>query len=358
MKSKNLRSLMQIALSVVLVISTFACGGGSSNAPPPPPPPAVSVTVSPTSATVQGGSTQQFTATLNNDPSNRGVSWTISPATGSGMLSGATSTSVMYTAPASAASNLNVTVTATSAADPSQSAFAMVSVPSISVTTSPTSATVQAGGTQQFTATVSNDPSNKSVTWTISPATGSGTLSNMTSTSVTYAAPASVVSNLNVTITATSVSDPTKLALVAVTVTTATIGPINFTSQNYPAGESPSGVAVTDFNGDGKLDIAVADYGNPSTGDNGGVSILVGNGDGTFQPANLINAGKNPVSIAVGDFNDDGKQDLLLANFGNRSSGGNGNLTVLLGNGDGTFQSPITLTAGPEPFDLVLGDFN
>jgi hypothetical protein len=115
---------------------------------------------------------------------------------------------------------------------------------------------------------------------------------------------------------------------------------------------------VADFNGDGKLDIVVADYGNPSTGDNGGVSILLGNGDGTFKPPQFFSAGKNPNSVAVGDFNNDGKQDLLLTNFGDRSSGGNGNLTLLLGNGDGTFQSPITLTAGREPFQLAVGDFN
>jgi hypothetical protein len=156
-----------------------------------------------------------------------------------------------------------------------------------------------------------------------------------------------------VSVIATSVTNPTKSASALVT-----ISPINFKSQNYPACNAPTAVAVGDFNGDGKLDVAVADYGNPSTGDNGGVSILLGNSDGTIQPARLINAGKNPVSIAVGYFNDDGKQDLLLANFGNRSSGGKGNLTLLLGNGDGTFQPPITLTAGPEPFDLALGDFN
>jgi uncharacterized protein (DUF2141 family) len=156
-----------------------------------------------------------------------------------------------------------------------------------------------------------------------------------------------------VSVIASSVTNPTKSASALVT-----ISPINFKSQNYPACNAPTAVAVGDFNGDGKLDVAVADYGNPSTGDNGGVSILLGNSDGTIHPARLINAGKNPVSIAVGYFNDDGKQDLLLANFGNRSSGGKGNLTLLLGNGDGTFQPPITLTAGPEPFDLALGDFN
>jgi uncharacterized protein (DUF2141 family) len=149
------------------------------------------------------------------------------------------------------------------------------------------------------------------------------------------------------------VTDPTKSATATVT-----ISPINFTSVNYPAGNSPNAVAVADFNGDGKLDIAVADYGDPSTGNNGGISILLGNGDGTFQAATQIDAGKNPISIAVGDFNGDGKKDLVVADLGGRPTGGNGSVEVLLGNGDGTFQTPLSLSAGNEPFPLAVGDFN
>jgi uncharacterized protein (DUF2141 family) len=149
------------------------------------------------------------------------------------------------------------------------------------------------------------------------------------------------------------VTDSTKSATATVAITS-----INFTLRNYPAGNSPNGVAMADFDGDGKLDIAVANYGNPSTGDNGGVSILLGNGDGTFQAATLISAGKNPISIAVGDFSNDGRKDLVVSDYGARSTGGNGSVSVLLGNGDGTFQTPITLSAGNEPFPLAVGDFN
>jgi uncharacterized repeat protein (TIGR02543 family) len=76
---------------------------------------------------------------------------------------------------------------------------------------------------------------------------------------------------------------------------------------------------VGDFNGDGKQDLAVANQG-------GDVSILLGNGDGTFQPAVNFGAGTTPLSVAVGDFNGDGKQDLAVANNGSN------NVSILLRN--------------------------
>ena len=75
------------------------------------------------------------------------------------------------------------------------------------------------------------------------------------------------------------------------------------------AGASPSCVAVGDFNGDGKLDLIVANFGSND------ISVLLGNGDGTFQVAANYGTGSGPRSIGVGDFNGDGKLDLAVANF-------------------------------------------
>ena len=77
---------------------------------------------------------------------------------------------------------------------------------------------------------------------------------------------------------------------------------------NYGAGTGPESVAVGDFNGDGKADLAVANW------DSDNVSVLLGNGNGTFQAAVNYAAGTDPSSVAVGDFNGDGKADLAVAN--------------------------------------------
>ena len=90
--------------------------------------------------------------------------------------------------------------------------------------------------------------------------------------------------------------------------------------QTFVAGISPVSVAVGDFNGDGKSDLAVAD---PETDS---VSVLVGNGDGSFQAAGGFGADFSPVSVAVGDFNGDGKPDLAVVN------GYSANVSVLINN--------------------------
>jgi VCBS repeat protein/ASPM-SPD-2-Hydin domain-containing protein/FG-GAP repeat protein len=115
---------------------------------------------------------------------------------------------------------------------------------------------------------------------------------------------------------------------------------------NYPAGTNPDSVAVGDFNGDGKLDLIVANH------DSNNISILLGNGDGTFQAAVNYPAGTSPTSVAVGDFNGDGKLDLIVANHDSN------NISILLGNGDGTFQAPLDFSVASAPHSVAVGDFN
>ncbi|HLJ93732.1 MAG TPA: VCBS repeat-containing protein, partial [Gemmataceae bacterium] len=122
------------------------------------------------------------------------------------------------------------------------------------------------------------------------------------------------------------------------------------TAPQYAAGPHPRAVAVGDFNGDGIPDLAVANYGSFPNSSNGGVSILLGNADGSFQAAQSYRTGEPVVSVAVGDFNGDGKLDVVTAGR---------TLSVLLGNGDGTFQAAQSFASGfVAVAALAAGDFN
>jgi dienelactone hydrolase len=179
----------------------------------------LNVSVSPDTATLQSGSTAQFIATVTNDPAAKGVAWSVScPSAPCGAISPAATASgapATYTAPsAQPLADLIVTITATSASNAAASASATVTVPGIHVSVAPVgSGLVPAGTTAQFTATVSNDSTNKGVTWALACSVAlCGTVSPTTSLSgeaVTYTAPATPpTGDLIVTITATSVSFP------------------------------------------------------------------------------------------------------------------------------------------------------
>jgi hypothetical protein len=107
-------------------------------------------------------------------------------------------------------------------------------------------------------------------------------------------------------------------------------------------GTGASSVAVADVNGDGVLDLAVANlYASSTDCSKGSVAVLLGNGDGTFQTAATYGSGgQGATSVAVGDLNGDGKPDLAVANAGSPQVG------ILLGNGDGTFQTVQRYTSG------------
>jgi hypothetical protein len=105
-------------------------------------------------------------------------------------------------------------------------------------------------------------------------------------------------------------------------------------------------VAVADVNGDGRPDLVVANKYS------GSVSVLLGNGNGTFQAAQNFSVGTGPVAVAVADVNGDGHPDLITANYFSNS------VSVLLGNGDGTFGSAVTFGVGTNPYALAVADVN
>jgi len=200
----------------VMQMVAFRAAG---SAPPPP----ISVSVTPTSANVSAGAgTQNFTAVVTNDVQNKGVTWSVSGSgcsgTACGSFTNVTTTAATYSAPASAPSPNTVTVTATSVADNTKSASASVTITTgtLSVTVSPKRGSITTSQTQQFTATVLNDPNNAGVTWQVDGNTGGTSTSGTINTSGLFSP--GTQPGLH-TITATSVTNASVSASVTFAVT-------------------------------------------------------------------------------------------------------------------------------------------
>ena len=103
---------------------------------------------------------------------------------------------------------------------------------------------------------------------------------------------------------------------------------------------------MADFNGDGKSDLVTANWSGNTA------SVLLGNGNGTFQAKQSFGTGSEPHVVAVADFNGDGKSDLVTADYGDNTA------SVLLGNGNGTFQAKQAFGTGAGPESVAVGDFN
>ena len=114
----------------------------------------------------------------------------------------------------------------------------------------------------------------------------------------------------------------------------------------YQVGTQPKSVAIADVDGNGTLDLIVADSGSNE------VSVLLGNEDGSFRTATSVADGGQPVSVSVADLNGDQMPDIVVVNKLD------GTITQLLGNGDGTFSAPRNFAAGDTPFGLAVADFN
>src|SRR5208282_62197 len=110
----------------------------------------------------------------------------------------------------------------------------------------------------------------------------------------------------------------------------------------------PNSLAIADLSGDGNADVVVAGF-------SGEVAVLLGNGDGTFQPGVIYTGEYYTFSATIADVNGDGKPDLLVSGWDNEY---NGLLGVLIGNGDGTFQPAITYNSGGYSYSVAVSDVN
>jgi len=316
-------------LGIVLCGSRFlvACGGGASS---PTPPTLQSISVSPQNGTVAAGITQQFSATGHySDGSSNTVS-SVTCATSNASVATINSTGLL-----TAVKQGPVTISATSAGITGNSAVTIGPPNLLSISVSPQNPTVSAGGTQQFTATgtysdgstqAQNGATWSSGTATVATISSSGLATGLTSgTTIIQATSGNASGSAMLTVTAVSQA----LSYIAGPTLTSGIG-------------HPKSVVVADFNGDGKPDIAVSNF------DTNTIAVFFNDGLGNFAApivttVQLTNSGLNVGSLAVGDFNEDGKADLVVATI----AGGQVSI-VLLGNGDGTFrqQSPIPNSFG------------
>jgi hypothetical protein len=120
---------------------------------------------------------------------------------------------------------------------------------------------------------------------------------------------------------------------------------------SYPTNSCPEQITTADFNGGGKLDLAVSTI--QST-----VDVLLGNGNGSFGPATSYNINNQGGNLLTGDFNNDGKTDVAVLTQGFNGSGFVGSVSVLPGNGNGTFQSYVYFPTDPAPLSLTAADYN
>ena len=114
----------------------------------------------------------------------------------------------------------------------------------------------------------------------------------------------------------------------------------------------PINIAIADFNNDGYLDLAVANAGAVGNNADDNVSLFLGDGNGSFRPRIIAPVGDNPEDVVAADFNNDGKIDLVVANQDDQ------NISVLLGDGNGSFRPATEYLVGNNPQGIAVADFN
>ena len=123
----------------------------------------------------------------------------------------------------------------------------------------------------------------------------------------------------------------------------------SFSTKSYPVGSEPAQIITADFNGDHIPDIATANSASFT------VSILINNGDGTFRPQLEFATGPRPLGLVAVDWNKDGKMDLVVVSA---EADPEHKVSILLGNGDGTFQPHQDIPGAPNAVTIAVGDFN
>jgi VCBS repeat protein/Big-like domain-containing protein len=326
-----------------------SCGGGNNTPPTPPTPTLQTISVSPSGASVVAGKTQQYSAQGSySDGTTKALSgpdWTTSDSTIATISSSGLLTAVKQG---------SVTVSATSGSVSGSTSATIGAAQLVSIAVSPQSPSLRINNDEQFVATGTFTDGTmqplSNVTWN-SSATNFATIDN-TGLAVGVSPGVSTIQATSGTIsgsTGLTVFAPSAPAFSYVT------------GQTFSSGDTnPRGVVLADYNGDGKIDIAVSNF-NSNT-----IAVFLNDGTGHFGTpitTNVTTTANLGVMVG-GDFNEDGKPDLVVSTI----DGGSQVNLVLLGNGDGTFaQQPAILNSfgflsasvadinGDGHQDLVLG---
>jgi hypothetical protein len=225
-KATGTADATQVGKKVPIVVVNSGLGGTTSPAVnlTITAAPAVTVGVSPSSASVPVTQTKQFSASVSGS-SNTAVTWSVNGAIGGNSTTGTISSTGLYTAPTAIPSPATVTVQATSAANQSSVSSATVTVtppappppPPVTVSVSPSSVTLNPSAGQQFTATVTNS-SNTAVNWSVNGTTGGNATVGTITAGGLYTAPAAIPAPPNVTIQAASAATPSATGTASVTI--------------------------------------------------------------------------------------------------------------------------------------------
>jgi predicted dienelactone hydrolase len=301
--------------------------------------PGTTVTVNPSSATLEAASSSPFSADVVNDPNNLGVNWSVScspaPCGTVAPTASASGASVTYTAPPTAPeSDLPVTLNATSVFNTAVTGSALITVPAITISLSAPSALIPVNIAQTFTSTIANDPTNAGVNWTLTQNSAActaacGTVSPGTTpsgTATTYTAPNAVPPNGPVTLTATSVFDNTKSSSATITISTGTVmlvpASINFGTRLVNS-TSPVHTIVLTNTGTSALTVSTITFTGTNTGDFAlspaspcGNSVAAGstcNIGITFTPKAR---GNRTANLSIADSSTDSPQIVSLTGLG------------------------------------------
>ena len=320
-----------IALCSSWILAACGCGGGSNSPALPASPTFQAINVSPQNSTVAAGLTQQYSATAHYSDGSSKPTSSVTWATSNTSVATISSTGLMTALKQGA-----VTISAASAAITDSTSLTIGPPNLLSIAVSPQNPTVSIGHTQQFAATGTYSDGS---TQTLNGATWSSGTSTVATISNSGLATGVAAGTTMIQATSGNTSGSTTLTITGAP-----------QALNYVAGPTltsgighPKGVVVADFNGDGKPDIAVSNF------DTNTVAVFLNDGLGNFAAPIVTTVqltsslGLNVGSLVVGDFNEDGKADLVVATIA-----GSPVSIVLLGNGDGTFrqQAPIPNSFG------------